>query len=179
MRLETERLLLRDFVEADAEALFAVEGDPEVARYQSFEPRTIDESVAFVRDAAESAIWRPRSLYELAIVRRDDEAPIGRVGMQVRRKEGRQAMLWYTLRRDQWGGGYATEAARALVEYAFGELGLHRVWADCDPRNERSWRLLERLGMRREAHHVESTFLKGEWVDSYEYAVLDREWAAS
>jgi ribosomal-protein-alanine N-acetyltransferase len=177
VRLETERLVLREFVEDDAEALFAVEGDPTVARYQSFEPRSLDESRGYVRYAAESATWRPRSLYDLVIVRREDAQLIGRVGLQVSRKEGRQAALWYTLRPDCWGSGYATEAARALVAYGFAELGLHRVWADCDPANTGSWRLLERLGMRREAHHVESTWLKGGWVDSYEYAVLDREWA--
>ena len=175
-KLETERLVLRDFRRGDGKALHAVESDPEVARYQSFEPRTLVGSRAFVRDAAEMARWTPRSLYELAVVRRADDQLIGRCGLELQRRRVRQGLLWYTLRRDCWGQGYASEAARALVGFGFAELDLHRVHADCDPANERSSRLLERLGMRREAHHVEWMWLKGAWVDSYEYAVLDREW---
>jgi [ribosomal protein S5]-alanine N-acetyltransferase len=176
VRLETERLLLREFGADDAEALFSVESEPEVARYQSFEPRTLDQSQAFVRGAAEMATRSPRSVYELAVVRRADEQLIGRVGFEVSGGHGRQGVLWYTLRPDCWGQGYATEAARALVTYGFSELGLHRVQADCDPDNAPSWRLLERLGMRREAHHLEWVWHKQRWVDSYEYAVLAREW---
>jgi ribosomal-protein-alanine N-acetyltransferase len=176
-RLETERLVLRDFRRGDGKALHAVEGDAEVARYQSFEPRTLAGSRAFVRHAADMAKWAPRSVYELAVVRRADNMLIGRCGLEVSRRQGRQGLLWYTLRRDCWGQGYATEAVRALVDYGFAALDLHRVHADCDPANERSWRLLERLGMRREAHHVEWMWLKGAWLDSYVYAVLEREWS--
>jgi RimJ/RimL family protein N-acetyltransferase len=179
VRLETERLLLREFEDADGDALYAIESRPEVARYQSFEPRTLKESRDYARFAREVADWGSRSWYELAIVRREDGRFIGRCGLEVRRREGRQAVLWYTIDPDCWGQGYATEAARALVDFGFAELRLHRVWADCDPRNTASWRLLERLGMRREAHHVEGTWLKGGWVDTFVYAVLARDWAAS
>ena len=76
----------------------------------------------------------------------------------------------------QWGRGYTTEAARAMIDFGFRELGLHRIWADCDPRNVASWRVLEKLGLRREAHLRQNARIKGEWVDSLLYAILDREW---
>jgi len=69
-----------------------------------------------------------------------------------------------------------TEAVRALVGYGFGELKLHRIAADCDPRNIGSWRVMEKIGMRREGHLLENLLLAGEWVDSYVYAILAREW---
>ena len=74
------------------------------------------------------------------------------------------------------GKGYATEAARALVAFAFEDLKLHRVWADADPRNPPSMRVMERLGMRKEAHHVENVCIRDEWCDSVIYAMLRREW---
>ena len=64
-----------------------------------------------------------------------------------------------------------------MVDFGFRELRLHRIWADCDPANVPSCRVLEKLGMRREGHFRENAWIKGEWVDSLIYAILDREWA--
>ena len=76
------------------------------------------------------------------------------------------------------GRGYAREAAAMLLDLAFGELGLHRVIAELDPRNTASVRVCERLGMRKEGHFVEQMWLKDEWTDTGSYAILDREWRA-
>jgi RimJ/RimL family protein N-acetyltransferase len=91
-------------------------------------------------------------------------------------KQPADAMFWYVLDPAHHGQGYATEAARALLAYSFGELGLHRVWADVDPRNPASMRVCERLGMRKEAHHIENVFIRDEWCDTVIYAMLRREW---
>ncbi len=176
MRLTTERLILRDFVEADWPALHAVESRPEVARYQGFSPRTEEESRAYVMGSIVSARERPRQTYDLAVVLTSEAELIGRVGLSVTDAEIGEAVLWYTLHPDRWGQGYMTEAARGLIGFGFGELWLHRIWADCDPANIASWRVLEKLGMRREGHLVENARIKGEWVDSYIYAILEREW---
>ena len=87
-------------------------------------------------------------------------------------------MFWYVLDPSAHGHGYATEAARALLAFSFGELALHRVWADVDPRNPPSVRVLERLGLRKEAHHLENVEIRGEWCDTVIYAMLRREWSA-
>ncbi|WP_329787839.1 GNAT family protein [Lentzea sp. DG1S-22] len=89
----------------------------------------------------------------------------------------RQGEIGYSLHPGFQGRGYATEAARKMLELGFEHLGLHRIVAECDPRNEPSWRLMERLGMRREAHFRELEIFKGEWGDLFVYAVLEEEYA--
>lgn len=175
--LRTDRLLLREFVEDDWKAFHAIESRPDVARYQSFEPRTIAESRSYVREASQSAADDPRLTYDLAMVLNAEDRLIGRCGLGIIDSDLREAVLWYTLHPDEWGRGYTTEAARAMVNFGFRELRLHRIWADCDPANIASWRVLERLGLRREGHLRENAWTKGEWVDSLVYAILDREWA--
>ncbi|MGH2614970.1 MAG: GNAT family N-acetyltransferase [Thermomicrobiales bacterium] len=174
--LKTERLILRELQETDWQALHAIESLPEVARFQSFEPRTVAESRAYIRDAIRGAADSPRLTYDLAVVLADEDRLIGRCGLGISESEPREAVLWYTLHPDQWGRGYTTEAARAVVNFGFRELRLHRIWADCDPANIASWRVLEKLGLRREGHLRENAWINGEWVDSFIYAILDREW---
>jgi ribosomal-protein-alanine N-acetyltransferase len=174
--LRSERLILREIRESDWQALHAIESLPEVARFQSFAPRTEAESHTYVRDACQSAADDPRLTYDLAVTLANDDWMIGRCGLGISESEPREAMLWYTLHPDHWGRGYTTEAARAMVNFAFRELRLHRIWADCDPDNIASWRVLEKLGLRREGHLRENAWVKGEWVDSFIYAILDREW---
>jgi RimJ/RimL family protein N-acetyltransferase len=179
VEIETPNLVLRELEEADAPATNAWEADPEVVRYQSTEVSTLADSVAYIRGVRLEAAMRPRLLYDLGAVRREDRLMVGRVGLRVRRPEHREAEIWFVFRRDVWGRGHASEAVRALVDLGFGRLGLHRLYGDCDPRNARSARLMERLGMQREAHLRENWWLKGEWCDSWIYSILDREWEAS
>jgi RimJ/RimL family protein N-acetyltransferase len=176
VELWTERLQLREFVEADWPALHAVESVPEVARYQSFEPRTPEESRAYVLSSAASAAEEPRLTYDLAMVLRAENQLIGRCGLGLTDPAIGEAMIWYTLHPQYWGQGLTTEAARALIDHGFRRLRLHRVWADCDPANPGSWRVLEKLGMRREGHLIENVPLGDGWTDSYLYAILAREW---
>src|SRR3954451_12216810 len=174
--LQTDRLTLRELEAGDWAALHVVESEPEVARFQDFGPRTAEETRAYLARALRFAASRPRRTYDLAVVLRAEDRLVGRCGIGMSDEDGRQAMLWYTLHRDYWGRGYTTEAARALVEFGFRELGLHRVWADCDPANVGSYRVMEKLGMRREAHLRENYWIKGGWTDSLIYAILAREW---
>jgi [ribosomal protein S5]-alanine N-acetyltransferase len=178
MFLETDRLLLRDFKEDDWPALHAVESLPEVAQYQDFVPRMEAESREYVRGAVEDAAAEPRRTYDLAVILQREGRLIRRCGLGIDDSESREAILWYTLHPSYWGKGYTTEAARSLVDFGFRELRLHRIWADCDPANIGSWRVLEKLGMRREGHLVENAWIKGAWVDSLIYAILEREWVA-
>lgn len=176
MRLSTKRLILREFAEDDWPALHAFESLPEVARYQSFDPRTAEESRAYILDGIEAATKVPRHTYDLAVTLAGENRLIGRCGLSITEPDIGEAVLWYTLHPAYWGLGYTTEAARALVDFGFRELRLHRIWAGCDPANPGSWRVLEKLGMRREGHLRENAWIKGEWVDSLIYAILEREW---
>lgn len=96
--------------------------------------------------------------------------------MKVERGDTRRGEIGYTFSRTYRGSGYASEAVSRLLDYAFEELGLHRVVAITDRRNEPSFRLLERLGMRREGSFVRNAWFKGEWASEYLYAVLGEEW---
>lgn len=183
--LTTSRLLLRDLVPSDAEALNEIERNPDVVRYMSFDPQTPEQTVARLERVALTQAETPRTTYDLAIVMRTEPgiegaapALIGRCGLAIRRPEHREAELWYVLHPDRRGCGYASEAVRALLGFAFGTLGLHRVYADCDPRNTASCALAQRAGMTLEGVLRENYWLKGEWCSSNVYAMLDREWAA-
>jgi len=174
----TDRLVLREQRESDAPDANAYERLEEVARYGSGPPRSLDESLTYIREGLAHARTEPRRVYDLAITERGDDTMIGRCGFGIRAHEPREAMLWYVLHPRCHGRGYAVEAARSMVDLAFGELGLHRVYADIDPRNAASVRVAEKLGMRREGHFIENAWLKGEWTDSLIFALLEREWPA-
>jgi [ribosomal protein S5]-alanine N-acetyltransferase len=177
--LRTERLLLRDFEPDDWPSLHDVESRIEVARYQSFEPRTVSESRAYVAAAYDEAKHDTRETYDLAIMLVSEDRLIGRCGLGLTDPDLGEGMLWYTVHPSYWGQGYGTEAAHGLVDFGFRQLRLHRIWADCDPANAASVRVLEKLGMRREGHLRENAWIKGTWADSLIYAILDREWPSS
>lgn len=176
MRLETERLIIRELVEHDWRPLLGIEQQPKVVRYMTQEPQTEPSIRAYVERGMLAARDVPRLVFDFAITERGDDTLIGRVGMRRTESEPQMAMLWFLVDPRLAGRGYATEAARALLAYAFDEVGLHRVWGDCDPRNPASGRVMEKVGMRREGHLVENAWIKGEWCDSVLYAILAREW---
>jgi RimJ/RimL family protein N-acetyltransferase len=178
MTLQTPRLLLRELTQRDLDALHAIQRDPHVTRYMSYEPQTLDQTMAYIDAAILAAGETPRSTYDFAVTEIGSERLIGRCGFGVRRPEHREAMLWYELSPGSWGRGYATEAATALVDFAFRSLNMHRVWADCDPRNRASCQVAERLGMTLEGRLRENYWLKGEWCSTLVYGILENEWEA-
>ena len=175
MRLITERLVLRDFVDHDWEAMLAIEGDPEAVRYQSFPPRTeADCRVYIARDIASRGA--SRWCFDLALELAEPRRVIGRIGLDIKAPEREVGELWFILERAQWGKGFMPEAARALLDFGFEEKKLRRVFLECDPRNTPAVRVAEKLGMVREGLLREHVRIKGEWVDSLFYGVLAREW---
>jgi RimJ/RimL family protein N-acetyltransferase len=176
LQLTTSRLVLRDFVPTDAAALHVIEGNPQVTRYTSYDPQTPEETIAQLAQRQAEQAARPRVVYDLAILLAPDARMIGRCGFGVQRPEHREAMLWYVLDPSYWGRGYTVEATRAVVDFAFNVLKLHRLFADCDPRNHASCRVAQKLGMTHEGRLRENYFLKGEWCSSEIYAVLEHEW---
>ncbi len=171
--IETPRLLLRQVVEADLTALHAIQALPDATRWLYWEPRTLEE----VR--ANLALRRsdPAVVHRGIVVRATGEL-IGDIGLHLGEQVHRGAELGYILHRDHHGHGYATEAGRAILALAFGELDLHRVCARLEPRNTASARVLQRLGLRREALLIENEWVKGEWQSEAIYAILASEWRA-
>jgi aminoglycoside 6'-N-acetyltransferase len=178
--VRTERLLLRPPVASDADDLHALQSDPEVVRYQLFEPRSrevvlerLPELAAATRLQKEGDFIQPAM--ELATP--DGPVVIGTMYLVLKSIENETAEIGWALRREYQGRGFAYEAALALLGVAFDVMGVHRVTAELDPRNDASVALCLRLGMRREAHFVEDMMFKGDWADTGVYAMLAREWA--
>ena len=173
--LESERLVLRRFVDSDLEPFLAYRNDPEVARYQSWESCTEREATATIEGLKSQQPGTPGEWFQFAIESKETGALVGDCALKVE-VDGRQAEVGFTLSRDHQGKGYASEAVSRLLDYAFGDLGLHRVFAIIDQENEPSFALLERLGLRREGQFVQNAWFKGRWSSEYLYAVLKDEW---
>jgi aminoglycoside 6'-N-acetyltransferase len=176
--LETERLFLRQFKASDLEAFLAYRNDPEVARYQGWDiPYPREKAIEFVEKMQTASPMQSKWL-QIAIELKSTHEMIGDVAFFIMRNDERQALIGYSLARPCWGNGYAHEAVLRLLTFLFDELNLHRVVAECDVENQSSWKLLEKLGFRREAHLVENIFFKGSYGNEYHYAMLAREWKA-
>jgi RimJ/RimL family protein N-acetyltransferase len=175
--VETERLLLRPFTQADYASLFAYQSRPDVTRYLEWDARTEDQ----VREALDTKIRATSIASEgdflaLAAESKETGAVVGDFTLGLFSREHAGGELGYIIHPDHHGRGYATEGGHAVLSIAFEELGMHRVIGRLEPRNIASARVLEKLGMRREAHFVENEYLKGEWQSEAVYAILDREW---
>ncbi len=173
--IETARLSLARLCAADAEALYGYRSRPEVCRYQSWEPRTLAEVVAFIESLRAVPFGSPGTWFQLGIRWRETGALIGDLGVHFL-DDGAQVEIGFTVAPDAQGKGVGTDAVTGLLDYLFGPLGKHRAFASADPRNERSLRLLQRLGLRQEAHFVKSICFKGEWADDVVFAILASEW---
>lgn len=175
--LESRRLLLRPFCKEDLSAFCAYRNDPNVARYQGWDvPFSEQQGRDFITWAQSVTPGTVGEWFQIAVTRKDTGEMIGDVAYHLMRNDPRQAYIGYTFAPAHQGRGFATEAVRRLLDYLFSELNLHRVVAECDVENTASFRLLERLGFRREAHFVEHVFFKGAYGSEYHYAMLSREW---
>jgi Acetyltransferases, including N-acetylases of ribosomal proteins len=170
------RITLREFKPTDLDASMAVVGDPEVTRTLSFDTRTRTEQAERLAQDIDRARAEPRPDYYLAIVNSDDLL-IGFVRIGLGRD--RSGELGYAIRREDWGKGYATEAAGLMLDFGFQTLNLHRIQAACGPDNRPSQRLLARLGFTPEGRIRDHVFTNGAWRDSLLYSILVHEWRAS
>jgi RimJ/RimL family protein N-acetyltransferase len=178
--LTSERLVLRRFRPEDLDAFVAYRSDPGVARYQSWEaPYPRSQARQFLQELETIHPDTPGEWFQFAVALRATDRLIGDCAAHVPADDPRQAEIGFTLAPEHQGHGYATEAVRRLLRYLLIERGKHRVSATCDDRNTRSAAVLERVGMRREGHLVESTWSKGEWANDLLYAVLRHEWPPS
>jgi ribosomal-protein-alanine N-acetyltransferase len=169
-RLETQRLTLRRFAPSDGPAVHRYMGDPEVTRWLP-EGRLNEARAQSFADKNAGRRWTA-----IAIVERASGDLVGHMDFHPWFVRATHEIGW-AIGRPHQRRGYATEAARALVAHAFETLRCHRVIATCQPENAASWRVMERLGMRREAHFRQCLLQDtGEWWDEYFYALLAEEY---
>lgn len=170
--LRTERLILRDITPDDLDAVHAYASDPEVVRFMVWGPNTLAETDEFLKEQLLALATTPRQVHGKLVVHADSGLVIGGVELRIRSTTHRRGEFGYVYRRDHWGQGYATEAARAILEFGFGELGLERITATCDPENLASAAVLRKAGLREEGlmrHHLR---IGERWRDSLLFAVL-------
>ncbi|MDA0636426.1 GNAT family protein, partial [Nonomuraea sp. MCN248] len=147
------------------------------ARYLYWEPRDRDAVRTFLdKKTGRTALLAEGDAIDLAITLRDTGALIGNCLLIWTSATHRQGEIGYVLHPDHHGHGYATEAAREMLRLGFDGLHLHRLTGRLDARNTASARVLEKLGMRREAHLIDNEHVKGEWTSELIYAMLDHEW---
>jgi len=177
--IRTERLLLRPYAASDVDALYDYHRLPEVTRYLETGPRSRADVQALVarrsRTRALTAEGQELCLVAELASTRD---VVGDCVLFWRSREHQRGEIGYIFNPACHGRGLATEAAAGLLRLGFEGLGLHRIVARCDARNVASASVMERNGMRREAHLVHNEFLKGEWTDELLYAILRSEWEA-
>jgi len=180
VELLTPRLRLDALTSGDAAALFAYRGDPEVARYQGWQPASLEEAAEWIEALAAEPM--PGHWWQRAVRLRESGTLIGDLGLCLPGLDrsgdaNGDVELGITIAPAFQGRGYASEAVRAALDWAFAR-GVNRAVASVDPRNTASVALLCSLGMRQEAHFRESYWLRGEWADDLVFALLAREWRA-
>ena len=175
--LHTPRLYLRDFLPIDLQAIHAYASDPAVTRFMFYGPRDEADSTAYPQRMLQSQIERPRRTWELAVIRRADHRLIG--ACDVTLDNAHDGDLGYIFARDVWGQGYASEAARAMVDAGFTQLQLERIFATCAVEHGASARVLEKASLRRRTvlHHYKEA--KGRRWNMWLYDLTRAEWQAT
>ena len=178
-KLLTERLSLRQLEASDTHRIFEYRSRPEVSRFQSWGTQAMEEIQSHVDCLAVIEPGMPGLWYQVEIALRSSGGLIGDCGFKVSESETWQVECGIAVAPEYQSQGYATEALRALLGYLSFELGKDRAFGSVDPHNSPSIRLMQRVGMRREAHLVQSLWFKGEWVDEIIFAVLASDWRSA
>jgi ribosomal-protein-alanine N-acetyltransferase len=173
MFLETERLILRDFVADDWEQVHVYASDADLVKFMDWGPNSENATKDYIDTMIQSQQQTPRAVYEFAMTLKENGFLIGGCGLHV--EEHSQASLGYCLNRGFWGCGFASEAAYALCKVGFRELNVHRIFATCRPENIASAKVMEKIGMTKEGLLREHFYVKGKWQSSFLYSVLANE----
>lgn len=173
--ITTSRLLIRQFQEQDYISLFEYLSNPIIYRFEPGEPISLEKArVLTLERVPKTEFW--------AVVLKDAQKLVGHLYFkQIDPKAFLTWELGYIFNPAFQGKGYATEAAYALIRYGFENLGIHRVIAHCNPENVASWRVLEKIGMKREGQFRKNVFFHTApdgsplWIDTYAYAILKED----
>ena len=178
IELEPERLIFRKFTPDDFPVVYDWVSVLENMKYRSSEPKTEQEAYDYLDWAIRCATGEECVNFRYAVVLKETGKLIGSCELAFTDKD--PAELAWELHRNYWKKGYGTEIGRTLLKLGFEVLGLRRIIADCNTLNVGSWHIMERIGMRREAHYVKcyrgNSALNHAWCDKYQYAILREEY---
>lgn len=175
--IETKRLRVDRLATTDADNLYGYRSMPEVSRFQSWAPDSVENAEEFIAGAAAVSFDQPNSWFQLALRERKSEVLIGDVGLHFIDDDGFQVEIGITVSPMRQNQGVASEALEAILDYLFFNLKKHRVIASIDPGNQASVHLFQKIGFRKEGHFRQSLFLNGKWVDDVIFGILRSEWA--
>ena len=174
MEIVTERLLLREITWNDLDDIHRLHSEPKVDEFNTLGiPKNLDETRELMRPDIEISKKDPQSKYTWRIILASTGDFIGLAGMTLSSDKFRLREIYYKLLTDHWGRGYATEVVRSLIVTGFERFKLHKVEAGVATDNERSIRVLEKVGMTREGLRRKILPIRGEWKDNYHYAIVD------
>lgn len=172
--LKTERLTLRPVTIGDTETIHQLHSIEEVDQYNTLGiPENIDVTILHVKDLVKSNQGEQPQAYTFVI--ENDNQFAGLISLNLGRAKYRNAEIWFKLHPDFWNKGIATEALREIISFGFNTLNLHRIEAGCAVDNIGSYKVLEKVGMIREAHTRQLLPLKSGWADNYGYAILSTD----
>lgn len=170
----TNRLILRRFAYNDIQDIIEFVSHPSVARITTNIVASESKVREYIDKKNSFQPFEKNKQFDLAIEKKEDGKVIGLLSFVC--EDHKQGALGWSLGVDYRGNGYVTEGARALMTYGFSELDLHRIYAKTSSINTASWKVMERVGMRKEAHFHEGEFRDGEWIDVLIYGILSEEW---
>lgn len=178
MLLQTPRLILRELTFFDGPAILEFANDDSINRYLSFGSISSESgTIEYVTTALSAANAHPRLSYKLAMTIRPNEELSGSCWLDIEDPDSQNASIGYFVDKRHWGNGYATEMIKALIQFGFDNLELHRICANCDSENHATRRVLEKVGMREEGLLRQHCLRSYGWADVCMYGVLRSEWA--
>ncbi|MDF2821396.1 MAG: N-acetyltransferase [Clostridiales bacterium] len=179
IKLSTKRLELREFQTSDFEDVHAYGSNIDNIKYMIWGPNNEEDTRNFLEECIGWAEKSPRLHYDFAITLKDSGQLIGGCGIYLN-KDQTEGMLGWILHKDYWKQGYMPEVGKRLLKYGFEELNLHRLYATCNAENYGSYRVMEKIGMRKEAHFIQNRYGRvgsdNKWYDEFHYGMLSEEW---
>jgi ribosomal-protein-alanine N-acetyltransferase len=180
VRLQTQRLLLKELCLADLEQVHLLHSLPETDQFNTMGiPATIQVTELLLTEWIEQQKAIPRISYVFSVNLTEPNQFIGLIGLKPGKPAYRIAEAWYKTHPAYWRQGYSTEALIKLLEFGFIDLQLHRIEAGCAVENIASIRVLEKVGMIREGRKRKILPIRGSWTDNYFYSILETDFAPS
>jgi [ribosomal protein S5]-alanine N-acetyltransferase len=172
----TTRLKIRKLRESDLDAFYLYRSNPEVTKYQGFDTFSKEQALEFINDQNKKFLLLPGEWVQYGIENSGDQQLVGDCAVYLHQSDSRIAELGITISHVHQRRGYAKETMLGLMNFLFGEKGIHRIVETVDVKNEASIKMLKSLFFRQEGHFHENIFFKGKWGSEYQFAMLYHEW---
>ncbi|MCF8247610.1 MAG: GNAT family N-acetyltransferase [Saprospiraceae bacterium] len=176
LRIDTERLQIRNLKTADLADFHFYRSNPEVTKYQGFDVFTLEQAADFINGQLDKAFGEAGEWVQYAIEKKSTGKLIGDCAIKLDQHDIRIAEIGITISHAEQQKGYAKEALIAILNFLFGIDDFHRVTERVDADNIASINLMKSIGFRQEGHFIENLFFKGKWGSEFQYAMLRKEW---